>query len=211
MKLLVTGYKSIFFVVCVMAVTSAYGERNYYPSNTGHTNKIVRHACRDRIRENIWSDHRYIQKVEFTRGSLDFQKEGKHRTRVDGSGKILNRKGHWKHFTFSCSYNHRRDEVVNARYTKAADNTSQSGYSHDARRACKHEIDRKVLNHHDSASRIRWDQGSVTERRESHNQVRFNGSGSFVNHRGKHRTYKFQCVYDRKLDDVHHAWIDINR
>lgn len=211
MKKIKSGYQLMLFVMSVMIISSAHGESYYYPSNSGNSNKVIRHACRDRIRENIWSDHRYIQKVEFTRGSFNFWRQSKNKTGMKGRGKFLNRKSRWKEFSFTCSYNHRRDEVVNARYTKSNSDSSHPGYNYDARRACKHEIDRKVLNQHESASRIRWDERSVTERRESRHETSFSGSGNFIGGRGKYREYGFKCIYDRNQDDVRKAWVEVYR
>ena len=199
----------------VLTIPPAFANPYYYTPNYGNNNKAIKHACRDQVREQIWSDHRYIQKVEFTRGSYRFWNASDAKSGMAGKGRFLNRKQRWKEFEFTCIYSQPQDRVISVNYRKVSSGSNgnsgwnQPGSGNSGRHACKLEIDRKVLRNHESASKIRWDERRVHQWRESNSKTGYRGTGSFVGGRGHTRYYEFQCVYDHRRDDVSSARVDI--
>ena len=185
---------------------------SYYPPASGGDDKSIKRACKEQIREKIKSDRRDIRKVEFTRGSNRIQRESHARSSMTGRGRFLNRKQRWKEFDFNCIYNHNRDRVVSATYRKQSNddqdwNKPESG--HDGRRACKRKTDKKILKKHESASRIRWNERSIRQWRESGAETGYRGTGQFVGGRGRTRHYEFQCIYNHRKSEVNSARVDI--
>ncbi len=191
---------------------------SYYAPGYGNQNKDVKHACKERIRENVWSDHQYIQKVRFTRGSFDVWKDSQAKSVMKGKGEFLNRNGRWKTFDFKCVYSHRQDRVVSSSYRKISNDWNggqdwnKPGHgNNNGRQACKHEIDRKVLRQHESASRIRWNDRSVKKWSKPRGEIGFQGKGQFVGGRNRTRYFEFQCSYNPRYDDVTSSWVNVQR
>ncbi len=193
-------------------ISSDSHARSYYDSDRGSSRSEAKHACKDEIRERIWGDHRYIQKVEFTRGSFNIRRESYNRTHVRGKGRFLNRKGRWRDFDFNCTYSPDQDRVVSASYRKTSNGWNDPDYGYnDGRHACRQEIDRKILRKHEAAHRIHWNDRTVRRHREGSNSVSYSGSGQFVGGKGRIRPFDFSCTYDQRRDDVVDAWVDVRR
>jgi hypothetical protein len=192
-------------------VSSAINARSYYDTDRGNRSE-AKYACKDEIRERIWGDHRYIKKVEFTRGSFDFWQESYAKTGVRGKGRFLNRKDRWRHFNFTCIYSQDQDRVVSASYRKISNDWNNPDFdNNDGRHACRQEIDRKILRKHEAAHRIHWNDRTVRRRHEGNNRISYSGSGQFVGGKGRTRPFDFSCIYDQRRDDVINAWVDVRR
>lgn len=209
-------FSSALLFGIVVLLSTAHGSSYYPPSSgSGGYNRAIKHACKDQVRERIWSDHRYIQKVEFTNDSFRIRRESNAKSRVVGKGRFLNRKQRWKTFDFNCVYSHPQDRITSATYKKISNDWSggqdwnRPDYDYDGRRACRHEIDRKILRNHESASQIHWNERSVRQWQKSSSETAYRGTGQFIGGRGRTRYFEFQCVYNHRRDDVNNAWINV--
>ncbi|WP_457668365.1 hypothetical protein [Thiolapillus sp.] len=197
----------------IFILSSNSHARSYYDPDRNYSRSEAKHACKDEIREKIWADHRYIQKVEFTRGSISMWRETYSKTGVRGKGRFLNRKDRWRPFDFTCVYSPEQERVVSASYRKTSsdwNNSNRPDYN-DGRHACRQEIDRKILRKHDSAIRIHWNDRTVRKNYEGNSRVSYAGSGQFKGGRGRTRHFEFRCTYDQRRDDVVNARVDIDR
>ena len=208
-----TGFTIISTTLAALfGLSSAGFASSYYQPGHDYTSKEAKHACKSEIREKIWSDHRYIKKVEFTRGSISTWRETYSKTGVRGKGRFLNRKDNWRPFDFTCIYSPDQERVVSASYRKTSSDwgSNRPDYN-DGRHACRQEIDRKILRKHESASRIHWLDRTVRKNHDGRHRVTYTGSGQFTGGRGRTRHFEFRCTYNQRNDDVSNAWVDIDR
>ena len=210
--------KSIWMaaVVSMVIILSAGAQAEYYNWNgNSHNTKAAKHACKDRIREKIWSDHSNARKVEFHGGSLNTWRESNAKTGVKGKGRFLNAKRRWKEFEFKCVYSNPKDRIVSASYHKISGgwNDNDYGYGYDtkqARHACKRSVAHIIRQRHPNSSNVKWIDRTVRASRESNSRVRYEGRGKYVGGRGAHKTFDFNCIYDYRNDDIVRSSVNIH-
>lgn len=197
-----------------MLTSAASHADRYYTSAShdyghGSIRKTAKQSCRREIREQIRSDRRNVQKIKFNGDSMDIQSMSRRGLKVNGQGQLLTGRNRWINFDFHCVYNRHNNEITRASYHKTSNNWSQPDDNQEAKRACKREIDQRILDNHKSASYIKFDDWNLKRWHESGAEVGLSGQGRFEGGRGRTRHFEFSCIYNHRQGYTRNAWVNV--
>ncbi len=209
--LLASGMLAALMLVSAVSYADSYytPHRPGYGQGQDSSRKAAKQTCKREIRDQIRSDRRNVQKIKFDGDTFDIRNVSRREIKVDGEGQLLTGRHRWVNFDFHCVYNRRNDEITRASYNKTSNNWSQPDYNQEAKRACKREIDRHILDNHSSASYIKFDDRGLKRWHESKAEVGLSGQGRFEGGRGRTRHFEFSCIYNHRQGYTRNAWVNV--